>query len=131
MWTKSNGKKPQLDIFKLNDKTKDLDALERKIERATQKEGSRYSLSWYDQASYDVYKKGKITWDKVEGHAVSMERLKGKLLIHDESKNVYCKLSQLFTIAELNDKGIELLRLDRLHINDKNKYITKIVALSI
>lgn len=59
-----------------------------------------------------------------------MERFHGQLLIHDESKNVYCRLSLILSAAELNKKGLELLRLDKLHINDKNENITKIVKLS-
>ncbi len=106
-----------------------MDALERKIERATQKEGSRYSLSWYNKQSYELYKRGEIKWDAVQGHSLSLERINGKLIIYDGQGNFYCRMTRLLSYAEISECGMELLRLDNLHINKSNPYLTRIIEL--
>jgi len=48
-----------------------------------------------------LYKNKVIKWEEVDGHMVYMERIGGKLLIHDEQGNTFCNLKTILQIAEI------------------------------
>lgn len=96
-WLTAKNKKPE--ITKLKGSAQEILS---KVEKQTQKIGSRYHIAYNIDEDY--------------GHIITAERTDKGLILYDPQRNIFTSIENIFaeTLIQLN---IELLRVDKLLIN--------------